>query len=320
MSTNPVYALSVCGRLTLDLHALNNEGTEGNQMLTRQVTIVDDAGRLHTVNAISGDMLKHIQAEHLLYAALAENLPVSEPCRRLDPNRIAADREFLKRVGGKGVKDAQVTDEMLKTCAVTDLEGTLLTEGRATPRNSVVEFGWLVGLPEKTRTESFIHLKRVADPGEQVSGEAGNLGQNLFHRPASSGIYAVVAYVEAARVGLNDFTRTYPITAADREKRYKALLKSLLFTFLQPNGAQRNTQMPHIVGFAGVIGIAQAPCPAPTISPLLDGYEAEIKNVAETMNRITGEDVVRVRSFNSLSEFAKEMEALISGTAPYSLT
>lgn len=319
MSSNQVYALSLCGRLTLDLHALNNEGTEGNQMLTRQVTIVDDAGNLHTVNAISGDMLKHIQAEHLLYAALAADLPISEPCRRLDPNRIAADREFIERVSGKGIKDAQVTDEILKTCAVTDMEGTLLTKGRATPRNSVVEFGWLVGLPEKTRTESYIHLKRVADPGEQASGEADNLGQNLFHRPASSGIYAAVAHVEAARIGFNDFTRTNPITPADREKRYKALLQSLLFTFLQPNGAQRNTQMPHIAGFSGVIGIAYTPCPAPTVSPLVNGYEAEIKSVAETMNRIIGQDTVRVRSFNSLSEFAKEMEALISGTAPYSL-
>jgi len=105
MSSNSIYSLSLCGRLTLDLHALNNEGTEGNQMLTRQVTIVDDTGTLHTVNAISGDMMKHIQAEHLLYAALADNLPVSAPCRRLDPNRIAADREFIKRLSGK--KDAE---------------------------------------------------------------------------------------------------------------------------------------------------------------------------------------------------------------------
>jgi CRISPR-associated protein Cst2 len=317
MSSKPIYAISLCGRLTLDMHALNNEGTEGNQMLTRQVTIVDDTGNLHTVNAISGDMLKHIQAEHLLYVALTDDLPISQPCRRLDPNRIAADRDFLNRINGK--KDAEVTDEIIKTCAITDMEGILLTERRATPRNSVIEFGWLVGLPEKTRTESYIHLKRVADAGEQTSGEASNLGQNLFHRPASSGIYAAVVHVEVARIGFNDFTRAYPITPEDRNKRYKALLKSILFTFLQPSGAQRNTQLPHILGFSGVIGIAYTSSPAPTVSPLLDGYQNEISSVAETMKSIVGQDAIQVSTFDSLAGFAKEVKTLISCTVPYSL-
>lgn len=323
MDNKQVYALSLCGRLILDMHALNNEGTEGNQMLTRQVTIADDAGKLHTVNAISGDMLKHIQAEHLIYVALKDNLPVCEPCRRLDPNRIAADKEFTKRVNKK--KDAEVTDEILKACAITDMEGTLLTEGRSTPRNSVIEFGWLVGLPDMTRTESYIHLKRVADPGEQAGGEAANLGQNIFHRPANSGVYAAIVHVEVARIGFNDFTRTYPIEPVDREKRYQALLKSLFYTFLQPNGAQRNTQLPHIVGFSGVIGVAHVPCPAPTVSPLLEGYQDQMSKIAETMSKIVGPDgddkekAVETKPFSGLAEFALEMKKMISCYVPYSL-
>jgi len=313
----PVHAISICGRLTLDLHALNNEGTEGNQMLTRQVTIVDEEGALHSVNAISGDMLKHIQAEHLLQAALADGLPLSEPCRRLDPNRIAADKEFIKSV--KGQRDAEVTNVMLTTCAVTDLEGILLTEGRATPRNSVIEFGWLVGIPECVHTESYIHLKRVADAGAEKSGDAGNLGQNLFHRPASSGQYAAVLHIEAARVGFNDFTRQSPLTDPDRLSRYRALLKSVLFSFLEPNGAQRNTQAPHIVGFRGVIGIASQPCPAPTVSPILNNYETEIQSIAATVNGVMGGDAVAVRAFSSLSEFAEQMRNLIEQTTPYSI-
>ncbi|MGB9632265.1 MAG: DevR family CRISPR-associated autoregulator, partial [Chloroflexaceae bacterium] len=37
MSDNlkPIYSLSICGRLTLELHSLNNEGGEGNQTMTR---------------------------------------------------------------------------------------------------------------------------------------------------------------------------------------------------------------------------------------------------------------------------------------------
>ena len=315
MSNQPVYAISICGSLTLDLHALNNEGTEGNQMLTRQVTIVDAQGNLHTVNAISGDMLKHIQAEHLLSAALADGLQLSQPCRRLDPNRIAADKEFIGAVRGK--KDSEVTDEILKRCAVTDMEGILLTEGRSTARSSVIEFGWLVGKPNKVHTESYIHLKRVADAGAEVSGGADNLGQNLFHRPASSGEYAVVLHVEVARIGFNDFTRKSPIEPTERLARYKALLKSVLYTFLEPNGAQRNTQAPHIVGFNGVISYTTAPCPAPTVSPLADDFKSEMTKVAATLNLIVGAEQVHIKNFDSLSAFASEIQSLISGTEPF---
>jgi len=49
-------SLSISGLLTLELHALNNEGAEGNTMMTRMVNIIDQQGRKHTVNAVSGDM------------------------------------------------------------------------------------------------------------------------------------------------------------------------------------------------------------------------------------------------------------------------
>lgn len=314
-----VHALSICGRLTLDLHSLNNEGTEGNQTLTRQVTVVDEKGDPHTVNAISGDMLKHIQAEHLHSVALSDGLPMCEPAKRMDPNRIAADRAFTAR--SKGSSDAEVTDDMLRTCAITDLEGILLTEGRATPRNSVVEFGWLVGIPAKTFTESYIHLKRVADAGKQASGDASNLGQNLFHRPVNSGEYALVVHLETSRVGFNDFSRTYCVDDVEREKRYKALLKSILFTILEPNGAQRNTQMPHIVGFRGVISLAHVACPAPTVSALSgDAYANEIESVAASMNKLLGDGAVQVKRFGALAEFASEMTSLISSSRPFKVS
>ena len=58
--TTQMYSLSVCARATLDLHSLNNEGSEGTQIQTRMVDIVAADGELYNVNAISGDMFKHI--------------------------------------------------------------------------------------------------------------------------------------------------------------------------------------------------------------------------------------------------------------------
>jgi len=309
----PVYALSVCGRLTMNLHSLNNEGTEGNQQLTRQVTVADASGALHTVNAVSGDMLKHIQVEHLTSLVVRDGLPICEPARLRHPSRIAA----VPNLAARGVKDAAVTDIVLERCTVTDLAGTLLTEGRSTARNSVIEWGWLVGVPEKTTTESFIHLKRVQDAGDIASGGAGNLGQNIFHRPASSGTYAAVVNVEVARVGFNDLTRQVPASVKpNRTARYRALLQSLLYTFLEPNGAQRNTQNPHILGFEGVVSVSHDVCPAPTVSPLNENYRDQMQKVAVTLNGLMP-GAVEVRPFASLAEFAEIIAGLAGSTSPY---
>jgi hypothetical protein len=44
----PVYALSISGRMTLEMHSLNNEGGEGNQITTRTVALVEPDGTVHT--------------------------------------------------------------------------------------------------------------------------------------------------------------------------------------------------------------------------------------------------------------------------------
>ena len=41
-----LYSLSISARATLDMHSLNNEGGEGNQIQTRMVNIVGADGRL----------------------------------------------------------------------------------------------------------------------------------------------------------------------------------------------------------------------------------------------------------------------------------
>lgn len=86
----PLYSLSISARAVLNLHSLNNEGTEGNQTQTRMVSVYVD-GRLHNVNAISGDMFKHIQSEHLHRLAIREGLPLSEGARLFNANRINYD-------------------------------------------------------------------------------------------------------------------------------------------------------------------------------------------------------------------------------------
>src|SRR6266446_146684 len=100
-----IYSLSIAARATLDTHSLNNEGGEGNQVHTRMIDIVGHDGQLYNVNAISGDMLKHVQVEHLFMLARERGLHLCAGCRQFNANRINADEQWMDSI--KGLSDAQ---------------------------------------------------------------------------------------------------------------------------------------------------------------------------------------------------------------------
>ena len=77
--TKSIVSLSLALRATLDMHSLNNEGGEGNQIQTRMVNIIDHLGQMHNVNAISGDMLKHVLMEHFYRQARDQRLWILPP-------------------------------------------------------------------------------------------------------------------------------------------------------------------------------------------------------------------------------------------------
>ena len=324
--TTQLYSLSISARATLDMHSLNNEGGEGNQIQTRMVNIVDQHGHLQNVNAISGDMFKHIQAEHLFHIAREHpDLPLCAGCREFNANRINADAGFIAEA--KDLSDAETLDAMISRCMMDDIEGILITEGnRSVPRKSVIEFGWVVGVPDRVETDSYFHVKyatersggqRAADR-EATERSGANLGQAIFHRPASSGIYAAVCHLELARIGFNDITQQYAISEEQRTVRAQALLQSVLYTFLQPNGAMRSAQAPHLVDFSGVLTLSSGPVPAPTVSPLKDDYREQIAHVRDALERISA-GVVSVAMFDSPGEFTGLIGELLQSTVPYEL-
>ncbi len=310
MSDNlkPIYSLSICGRLTLELHSLNNEGGEGNQIMTRTVAVVDTAGNVHKVNAISGDMFKHIQAEHFYLLARENNMPLCEGCKTFNPERILADKNFMKALPDT---DADTISKLLEVCSLEDVAGTLIARGaRSIPRKSVAEFSWVVGLPDKVRTESYFHVRYARERG----GE--DVSQPIFHRPASSGIYASVANFELARIGFNDISQTYAIAEDERLRRHRTFLRSVLHTYVEPAGAMRNTQNPHILNFEGVVTASYGVLPAPTISPLADDYKEQVEAVARALD---GNGKLAVHRFANTAEFAAIMQQIVQETKPYRL-
>ena len=323
-----IASLSLALRATLDMHSLNNEGGEGNQIQTRMVDIVDHEGQLHNVNAISGDMLKHVLMEHFYRQAREQHLPLCQSCQSFNTNRINADRDFIKRTEAEKVSDADFLDQMLQTCAIDDVAGVLVTEKRSLPRKSISEFGWVLGLPDRVSTGSYFHAKYAAERSSEKRAEdaegqktGANLGQSIFHRPASSGIYAIVCHLELARIGYNDIKQTYAIDDTQRQLRATVLLESLLHTFIELNGAMRSTQLPHLVALEGVLTTSTGTLPAPLISPLVGGsddhtaYREQTKQVVRALNGASGESVSE-ETFDAIGGFATRMRDLIDATAP----
>ncbi|HEY9867613.1 MAG TPA: hypothetical protein V6D08_00275, partial [Candidatus Obscuribacterales bacterium] len=152
-----------------------------------------------------------------------------------------------------------------------------------------------------TVTEQYFHVKYAAGRGASAGGETTVGQQAIFHRPASSGVYAVVCNLDLHRIGLNDITRAYVISEEDRETRARALIMALAATLLKPAGAQRNTQNPHIVDCQGVVAVSHNSLPAPTISPLHDQYREQIGQIAEVLNRVSP-DAIEVHTFDSMAD------------------
>ncbi len=317
--TRGITSISINGRITLNMHSLNNEGSEGNQVLTRQVTIIDQHGKPETVTAVSGDMMKHIATEHFWRIAKENNIVLSETSKSFNANRIIwsdLTRGDIKDIDSKN--QGSIMDALIKTCALSDIAGAMITSKGNFARKSVMEFGWMLALPEANETDNYFHVKLVpdakatkkeSDPDDE-SGKS-NEGQNIFHRPANSGIYAFVGNLEISRLGYNDVFKTYPISDEARKERYQALLKSVLYTFIKPNGAMRNTQNPHILNIEGAISYSFSSCPAPTVSGLKDGYVEEIEEITKMLNKID-EGNIKIKTFNSFSEFTDIFSELIN--------
>ena len=327
-----IASISISGEITLNLHSLNNEGGEGNQIITRQLSVIDKEGVQHTVNGISGDMFKHIHAAHLVNHASEGKLALSSYSKLNNPNRISAKNDlepYFEKTKKKNKSSADVVDAVINICSVCDLHGILITDkvgdnpnSTNTPRKSCIEYGWTVGIPEKNNTESYIHTKLVPNAGEKGSGTSSNEGQNIFHRPANHGAYAFICNIDAYRIGFNDMSRTYAFDEKDvdtkRKSRYKATIQSLISSIINPRGAMTSAQKPHITDFKGVVTYTTSLTPAPTISAINPDYKGEIKEITKNLN-ILEEGTIHAEEFKSISGLIALLTKL-AGFEPYKIT
>jgi CRISPR-associated protein Cst2 len=336
-----VYEITIIGRAVWNLHSLSNEGTVGNVTEPRTLTLANK----RKTDGISGEILKHMHAE-ALWALENDKSKFCGACKELRPERANACKEVTTQ---KTANDAMKT--ALK-CELCDVHG-FLVERPQLARDSLVQFGWAVALPEFGR-DIHTHARHAVVPiEEQERKEKGNWGNNkcsvrdcesssdekdllkikgkwycedhvptaqmLYYRPTRSGNYAVISLFQPWRLGLNDLTMRYE-PSVDRKERYKQVLKAYQVVFLRPEGAMTATRLPHIEDFHGMIVLSKANYPVPILSPLKDNYQEEMRAIRDTINKTeTVTALIELLEFNTIKEFAEKIQYLIEKTIPFSV-
>jgi CRISPR-associated protein Cst2 len=98
----------------------------------------------------------------------------------------------------------------------------------------------------------------------------------------------------------------------------RALLESILHTFLEPAGAMRNTQNPHLVNISGAITLSHDIAPAPCLSPLKPEFCEELSRVSAALNSLRP-GAIEMLPFSSTGEFAELMAEIIHNAQPFNL-
>lgn len=310
--------VGISARVSMAAQALNNEGSRNNATIPRQVDVVSGTDIVQ-VNAVSGDTIKHSFVDYLK-AAITDrsgsvgDVPLCDACRRGDPNRLNGVREFQDFVkqGSAKADNGAVVQALIQRCTVDDVAGLLVTQGnRNAPRRSTVQFGWQLGVPERVRTGRYTHVKLVpADPSGS-GDESANLGQNIFTKPASSGVYAFVAMLDLSRIGWNDITMQREISDRAWRARGSAALTALFHTVAMPGGAQRNTQLPHVLDVQGALAVSVARMPPVIYSPLAEDFVDQMARIAMAFGRSGSEHFVL--PFGDLGELGRLLTGLSEG-------
>ncbi len=286
-----IFEIAIVGRLTWNLHSLNNEGTIGNVTEPRTVVLWDGT----KTDGVSGEMMKHIHAFWTWLQMREKQFPLCQGCQTFHPQRADVGR-------GLSNKPDQAIEEALKRCALCDLHG-FLVQRPTVHRQSTVEFGWVVGIRERTQRDLHIHARHAMTEAQESQQQEGVSPQMLYHRPTRSGVYAFVTLFQPWRIGLNEVNYQYAVSEKERGHRYLVGLMAYEWTFKRPDGAMTTTRLPHIEGAEGLVLVAEKPVPVPLLSPLCDDYRQQLKQLAERQG-------VTAYEFDDLLDLAEHLGSL----------
>jgi CRISPR-associated protein Cst2 len=283
--------------LGLGFHALNNEGSDGsNLMQPRRI----DVGRA-TYDGISGEMVRRHILENFVRICDQQKIDLLTASRALHPDRGPLG---LREVAKTMLKEDVLTNanvfkaarKAVEGCALVDVGGYLAAftdrekkeKGEGVPesdflsaiaavgsgdkkpptvkRDSVFDVGWLIS--EEPQEMSVTQHAAYRPTGEQ----------SMFSQTMRCNIYGGVIRADLHRVGTDDYwylhrtgdgkTETRTVVKSDElKKRRKALVQAIIDYIASPSGAKSAGWAPHVFRTEGVILLTSART-APFSSPI----------------------------------------------------
>jgi CRISPR-associated protein Cst2 len=307
-----VYEIALLGRIRIDAHSLNNEGTIGNVAEPRTVVLSNG----EKTDGISGEMLKHIHSRNVWRKVAAEETErgtLCESCRVFDPTKAGSNSAVTKEESALSALSRAIE------CPLCDIHG-FLVEKPTVSRKSTVEFGWALALPQHMHRT--IHLHTRVAPGEKEKRrdkpeqsdeeeKVAETAQMIYHRPTRAGIYALVSVFQPWRIGLNEVNYKYVIDDNRRRRRTEVALDAYRDMLIQLEGAMTSTRLPHIGELSGVVVKSGNPMPVCAVSPLADNYVDTVQKLSQKLEQTC-------YSFTDLETLVKILDEL-KKNIPYRL-
>ncbi|MGB4705073.1 MAG: DevR family CRISPR-associated autoregulator [Candidatus Saccharicenans sp.] len=298
-----IFEMALLARVTWNLHSLNNEGTVGN--VTEPRTVVLASGE--KTDGVSGEMLKHIHA-YYVWLLQEDKSMFCKACQMFHPQK-ADMNPLLKKTDSPNV----AMKTAISSCILCDLHG-FLVQRPSIGRPSTVEFGWALGIPDKTHRDIHLHArhsmigrsKEETQPENEESEAKQLTAQMIYHRPTRSGTYAMISVFQPWRIGLNEIDYTYVIDETARKLRFQLAINAYKASLMRTEGAMTSTRLPHIEGIEGAVVISSRNFPVPVVSPLNDNFVAQVEEL------VKGEEGFSIKNFSNMAQLTSLLDELLT--------
>lgn len=288
-----MWSISISYRLGLGFHALNNEGSDGsNLMQPRRI----DVGKM-TYDGISGEMVRRHILENFVRICEDRKIDLLTASRALHPDRGPLG---LREVAKESLKEDTLTNKnvfmaarkAVERCALVDVGGYLAAfsdkgKGDSIPPES--DFLKTIAGLKKDDKPTTVKRDSVFDVGWLISEEPQEMtvtqhaayrptgDQSMFSQTMRSNVYGGVIRADLHRVGTDDYwylngkdgkaeSRSV-VSPEEQKRRQKALIQALVDYVASPSGAKTAGWAPHVFKTEGVILLTSART-APFASPI----------------------------------------------------
>jgi len=287
--TKNFFSISFSFRLGLGFHALNNEGSDGsNLMQPRRI----DVGKV-TYDGISGEIIRHHILENFVNICRGEKIDMLPLSEGLHPDRGPIGiRAAAKKNGNNILSNTNLlisTRKAIESCPVLDVGGFLAAYESTDPKY-VIEKNYLDGCasvgagddrPQPIKRESCFDVAWLIseDPQDSTITQHSSYRNTAslndrYSQVMRSNIYGGVIRADLHRRGTDDnwYLQTnnnrLAIKADEQKKRQKALIKAIINFIASPTGAKVAAWAPHIFKVEGVV-LHSSNRTAPFVSPII---------------------------------------------------